>query len=215
MSWHRDGRGGRRSYHHGNLREALISAALELIAQKGPAGFTFAEAARAGRRQPGRALPPFPRPRRADGRRRPARLRALRAAPRRRLGRGPAEPARRARAHGPRLSRLRARGAGLLLGHVRGGRAARRASRAAGGRRPRLRRAARRLRGGRRRPAGGQAPARHDDGAAHLGAVARHRQPVRARRCGAAHVADDAGGAAGGGRRWSTCRAWASRPRGA
>ena len=47
MSWHRDGRGGRRSYHHGNLREALISAALDLIAQKGPAGFTFAEAARA------------------------------------------------------------------------------------------------------------------------------------------------------------------------
>src|SRR5215475_14080011 len=44
MSW--TGRGGRRSYHHGNLREALISAALDLIAQKGPAGFTFAEAAR-------------------------------------------------------------------------------------------------------------------------------------------------------------------------
>ena len=43
----RHGRGGRRSYHHGNLREALISAALDLIAQKGPAGFTFAEAARA------------------------------------------------------------------------------------------------------------------------------------------------------------------------
>src|SRR5947209_14600470 len=47
MSWHRDGRGGRRSYHHGNLREALISAALDLIASRGPAGFTFAEAARA------------------------------------------------------------------------------------------------------------------------------------------------------------------------
>src|ERR1043166_1638725 len=47
MSWHRDSRGGRRSYHHGNLREALISAALDLIAQKGPAGFTSAEAARA------------------------------------------------------------------------------------------------------------------------------------------------------------------------
>jgi AcrR family transcriptional regulator len=45
MSW--SGRGGRRSYHHGNLREALISAALDLIAQKGAAGFTFAEAARA------------------------------------------------------------------------------------------------------------------------------------------------------------------------
>ncbi len=48
MSWHRDGgSGSRRGYHHGNLREALIKAALDLIAQKGPAGFTFAEAARA------------------------------------------------------------------------------------------------------------------------------------------------------------------------
>jgi AcrR family transcriptional regulator len=36
-----------RGYHHGNLREALISAALDLIAEKGPAGFTFADAARA------------------------------------------------------------------------------------------------------------------------------------------------------------------------
>jgi AcrR family transcriptional regulator len=47
MSWSRQGgRSGPRGYHHGNLREALIRAALELIAQKGPAGFTFAEAAR-------------------------------------------------------------------------------------------------------------------------------------------------------------------------
>jgi AcrR family transcriptional regulator len=47
MSWSRDrGDSERRSYHHGNLREALIRAALELIAAKGPAGFTFAEAAR-------------------------------------------------------------------------------------------------------------------------------------------------------------------------
>ncbi|ACI94400.1 transcriptional regulator, TetR family [Afipia carboxidovorans OM5] len=44
MSWHRGRREG--GYHHGNLREALIEAALDLIAQKGPAGFTFAEAAR-------------------------------------------------------------------------------------------------------------------------------------------------------------------------
>lgn len=42
MSWSQ----GPRGYHHGNLKEALIRAALELIAQKGPAGFTFAEAAR-------------------------------------------------------------------------------------------------------------------------------------------------------------------------
>lgn len=37
----------RRSYHHGNLREALIEAARELIEEKGPLGFTMAEAARA------------------------------------------------------------------------------------------------------------------------------------------------------------------------
>ncbi|MEM7136312.1 MAG: TetR/AcrR family transcriptional regulator [Myxococcota bacterium] len=36
----------RRGYHHGNLREALIDAALELIVEKGPGGFTFADAAR-------------------------------------------------------------------------------------------------------------------------------------------------------------------------
>ena len=47
MSWSKDGeRDGRRGYHHGNLREALVRAALDLIAQKGPAGFTFADAAR-------------------------------------------------------------------------------------------------------------------------------------------------------------------------
>jgi AcrR family transcriptional regulator len=47
MSWSRDERSsGPRGYHHGNLKEALLRAALELIAQKGPAGFTFAEAAR-------------------------------------------------------------------------------------------------------------------------------------------------------------------------
>jgi AcrR family transcriptional regulator len=45
MSWSKDEKGPR-GYHHGNLKEALLRAALELIAQKGPAGFTFAEAAR-------------------------------------------------------------------------------------------------------------------------------------------------------------------------
>ena len=37
----------RDSYHHGNLREVLIEAALTLIAERGPAGFAFAEVARA------------------------------------------------------------------------------------------------------------------------------------------------------------------------
>ena len=49
MRWKRgggEGGGGERSYHHGNLKEALVRAALDLIAEKGPAGFTFADAAR-------------------------------------------------------------------------------------------------------------------------------------------------------------------------
>jgi len=44
MSWKHGG--GERGYHHGNLKEALVRAALELIAEKGPFGFTFADAAR-------------------------------------------------------------------------------------------------------------------------------------------------------------------------
>ncbi|HEX2653238.1 MAG TPA: TetR/AcrR family transcriptional regulator [Xanthobacteraceae bacterium] len=51
MSWSR--RSGRRGYHHGNLREALIQGALDLIAQKGPSGFTVAEAARSAGVSPG------------------------------------------------------------------------------------------------------------------------------------------------------------------
>jgi AcrR family transcriptional regulator len=35
-----------RGYHHGNLKEELVRAAIQLIAEKGPAGFTFADAAR-------------------------------------------------------------------------------------------------------------------------------------------------------------------------
>ena len=46
MGWSKDGSGGKRGYHHGNLREALIEAALSLIAEKGPSGFSFADAAR-------------------------------------------------------------------------------------------------------------------------------------------------------------------------
>ena len=45
MRWGKRGHEGR-GYHHGNLKEALVRAALELIAEKGPAGFTFADAAR-------------------------------------------------------------------------------------------------------------------------------------------------------------------------
>lgn len=37
----------RKSYHHGNLKQALVEATLDLVVEKGPLGFTLAEAARA------------------------------------------------------------------------------------------------------------------------------------------------------------------------
>ncbi|MES2846432.1 MAG: TetR/AcrR family transcriptional regulator [Pseudomonadota bacterium] len=37
----------KRGYHHGNLRQALVEAALSLIEEKGPQGFTLSEAAKA------------------------------------------------------------------------------------------------------------------------------------------------------------------------
>ena len=36
----------KRGYHHGNLRQALVDAALALIEEKGPQGFTLSEAAK-------------------------------------------------------------------------------------------------------------------------------------------------------------------------
>ena len=45
MNWRKE-QGRERGYHHGNLKEALLQAALDLIGQKGAAGFTFADAAR-------------------------------------------------------------------------------------------------------------------------------------------------------------------------
>jgi len=46
MKWNQDEGPPSRGYHHGNLKETLIRAALDLIARKGTSGFTFAEAAR-------------------------------------------------------------------------------------------------------------------------------------------------------------------------
>src|ERR1700748_3860629 len=46
MSWRKEHGRAERGYHHGNLKEALLQAALDLIATKGAAGFTFADAAR-------------------------------------------------------------------------------------------------------------------------------------------------------------------------
>ncbi len=49
MSAETDGcgpRGKGRGYHHGRLRQALLAAARALISERGPAGFTLAEAAK-------------------------------------------------------------------------------------------------------------------------------------------------------------------------
>jgi hypothetical protein len=63
MSWRKDQGRSERGYHHGNLKEALLQAALGLIAEKGAAGFHLCRRRADGRRQPRRALPAFPRSR--------------------------------------------------------------------------------------------------------------------------------------------------------
>ena len=47
MTWDPTDASKKRGYHHGNLREALVDAAMRLIGEKGAGGFTIAEAARA------------------------------------------------------------------------------------------------------------------------------------------------------------------------
>src|SRR4029078_12830713 len=46
MSWRKEHRRAERGYHHGNLKEALLQAALGLIAETAPAGCTLPDAAR-------------------------------------------------------------------------------------------------------------------------------------------------------------------------
>ena len=194
MSWSKD---EPRGYHHGNLREALIRAALELIAKKGTAGFTFAEAARFAGVSPAApyrhfrdrdelmasvALRGFEQFEAAlarawdDGR--PDAFVALD-----RLGKAYLEFARSA--------------AGVLLGDVRSRRSGRRRSGAAGSQRTRLRGVARRRRNGLRRDARGRPPAGLDGRAPHLGHGARRRVAVRTRRRRATRDADVAGGTSG------------------
>src|SRR5256886_14927834 len=46
MSWRKERSRSERGYHHGNLKETMLQAALGLIAENGAARFTFADAAR-------------------------------------------------------------------------------------------------------------------------------------------------------------------------
>ncbi len=56
------GQGGaeRRGYHHGNLRQALVEAALKLVVEKGPLGVSLPEAARLAGVSPGAPYRHFP-----------------------------------------------------------------------------------------------------------------------------------------------------------
>ena len=207
MSWSR--RDGPRGYHHGNLREALISAALELIAKKGPAGFTFAEAARWAGVSPAAPYRHF-RDRdelladvarrgfeqfadaleRAWDAGRPEPFAAFE-----RLGKAYLAFARTEPAY---YSAMFEAGVPLDIS----------AELTAAGDRAFavIRTASEALIAACRR----RAPARPDDGAAHLVAVARHRVAVRARRRRPAQAADDGRGTAGGGRAGLSARAWHS-----
>ena len=143
MSWSKDGgRSGPRGYHHGNLKEALLRAALELDCQKRPGRVHLCGGRALGRRQPGGALSAFPRPRRTPGEHRAARLPAIRGGAGEGLERRPARSDDGVRPSRQSLSRVRAHRARLLLGDVRGRHSGRCQSGAARERRPRLRGAA-------------------------------------------------------------------------
>ena len=195
-------------------KEALIRAALELIAEKGPAGSPL----------------PTPRAGPASARPRPIGISATATScwPTWRGAASSSSPPRWSaawdggrpdafdgvRAARQGLSRLRAHRARVLFGDVRSRRSARqqiRNLRAAGERAfAVMRAAAEKLVA--RMPAA-RPPAGADGGAAHLVDVARHRLAVRPRRRGAADAADAAGGTAGGRRAGLSARPRAPRGR--
>ncbi len=120
MSWSKEDKDSPRGYHHGNLKEALLRAALELIAQKGPAGFTFAEAARWAGVSP---AAPYRHFRDRDELLASIALRGFEqfeAALARAWNDGRPDAFTALRSAGQSLSRVRAHRAGLLFGDVRG-----------------------------------------------------------------------------------------------
>ena len=109
MSWRKEQRRAERGYHHGNLKEALLQAALGLIARKGRGRVHLCRRRAHGRRQPRGAVPAFSRPRRTAFQHRAARLRAVRGAADPGLGRWPSGHRHGVRAGRQSLSRLRPR----------------------------------------------------------------------------------------------------------
>ena len=198
MSWRKEHRRPERGYHHGNLKEALLQAALGLIAEKGAAGFTFADAARMAGVSPAapyrhfrdrdellssiaqRGFEQFEAVLTAawdDGR--PDTVTAFERVGNAYLAFARKEPA-------------------FYSAMFESGLPIDRQSDAAGSERARLRHHPRRRRTACRAGAAGYAAtAGDDDGAAYLVDVAWRGFAVRARRCGAAQVADVGGGSAG------------------
>jgi AcrR family transcriptional regulator len=115
MSWRKEQRRAERGYHHGNLKEALLQAALGLIAEKGAAGFTFADAARMAGVSP---AAPYRHFRDRDE--------LLSSIAQRGFEQFEAVLTNGVRAGRQSLSRLRPRGAGVLFGDVRIGASRRR-----------------------------------------------------------------------------------------
>ena len=109
----------KRGYHHGNLRQALVDAALELIEQKGPTRL-YPDRGRQGcRRHARRGLPPLRGTRGPDRRGGAAGLRDLRRPDGARLRRRPALGAGGVREDGARLSRVFPKVSRALRGDVR------------------------------------------------------------------------------------------------
>ena len=218
----------RKSYHHGNLRQALVEATLALIEEKGPLGFTLAEAARAAGVSPAAPYRHFRG--REELIEEVARQgfvmfadRLERAADRRR---GRRRSRRFSRPGGP-ISTSPARIPGYYHGDVRERRRGRRQPRARARRRPGAVGAGRRRRAA-RRAAAARAPAAADDGREpHLGARATASsscsaaagpaagRPIRPRRCWRAARVDLSARARGdpglsGGSADGEARAWRS-----
>ena len=216
MNWRKDrdkDQGRERGYHHGNLREALLQAALDLIGQKGAAGFTFADAARMAGVSPAAPYRHF-RDRDEllssiaqrgfeqfeaalteawdDGR--PDTVTAFE-----RVGRAYLNFAREQPAF---YSAMFESGIPVDMNPTLDG-----SERARLRHHPRRRRAPCRAGAARR-----AAPAGDDDGAAHLVDVAWRGVAVCARRCGAPQAADVAGRIAGSRSADLLCAGWASRP---
>ena len=182
MSWSKHGRG--RGYHHGNLKEALMRAALELIAKKGPAGFTFAEAARWAGVSP---AAPYRHFRDRDELLASVALRGFElftTALARAWDEGRPEPFAAFERLGKAYLEFARAEPAYYSAMFEAGHPARKRVRTEGRGRTRVRGAAHRHRAAGRRDAGAEPAAGADDGAAHLGALARHRLAVRPRRCG-------------------------------